>query len=123
MQDLQEAFDLTYVFIAHDLAVVEHICDRVAVMYRGKIVELASRDELFTAPKHPYTQLLLEAVPTPDPRQRPVRKAPQKSTTITHIPDTGCAFAPRCALATAQCHERAPAKRQVGGAEILCHNV
>ncbi|MGB3555961.1 MAG: ATP-binding cassette domain-containing protein, partial [Jannaschia sp.] len=74
LQDLQEQFDLTYVFIAHDLAVVEHICDRVAVMYLGEIVEVADRDTLFGDPCHPYTRTLLAAVPVPDPRRRPARR-------------------------------------------------
>ncbi len=70
LQDLQDDRDLTYLFITHDLSVVKHICDRVAVMYQGQIVELTTRDELFANPKHPYTRKLLDAVPNPDPRQR-----------------------------------------------------
>jgi peptide/nickel transport system ATP-binding protein len=80
LQDLQETFDLTYLFITHDLSVVEHICDRVAVMYQGRVVELATREELFSNPQHPYTKKLLAAVPNPDPRKRPDRSlAPHKS--------------------------------------------
>ena len=89
LQDLQEAFDLTYIFIAHDLAVVDHICDRIAVMYHGQIVELASRDELFSDPKHPYTRTLLSAVlyPTraPEGKER-TGYAPAPLTPVSAIP-------------------------------------
>ncbi|MCJ7874118.1 ABC transporter ATP-binding protein [Marinovum sp. 2_MG-2023] len=121
LQDLQDEFDLTYIFIAHDLAVVEHICDRVAVMYRGRIVELADRDTLFRTPAHPYTRELLEAVPVPDPSRRRDRK---KTVPVpTGVQSAGCAFAPRCALATEICRNQTPPKRNVGGAEVLCHHV
>ena len=74
LQDLQDEFNLTYIFVAHDLSVVRHICDRVAVMYKGKLVELAETDELFESPKHPYTEMLLSAIPSPDPdiRMKPI---------------------------------------------------
>lgn len=120
LQDLQDRFDLTYIFIAHDLAVVEHICDRVAVMYRGRIVELADRDTLFNHPVHPYTQALLEAVPVPDPTQRRhKRKAEPVPTTVL---STGCAFATRCPKATDLCRNVVPERRQVAGSEVLCHH-
>jgi len=122
LQDLQEAFDLTYIFIAHDLAVVDHICDRIAVMYRGQIVELASRDELFSDPKHPYTRTLLSAVPVPDPRARKKRKNRIRTgSPDAGISDTGCRFAARCQHATALCRQETPPKRNTGGADVLCH--
>ncbi|ASJ74070.1 ABC transporter ATP-binding protein [Granulosicoccus antarcticus] len=120
LQDLQEQFSLTYVFIAHDLAVVEHICDRIAVMYLGQIVELATTDELFNNPKHPYTRALLSAVPVPDPRARLNRKkrVALKDGTSTN---TGCHFAARCPHATDLCLTQAPPRKTIDGADVLCH--
>lgn len=120
MQDLQEQFDLTYVFIAHDLAVVEHVCDRVAVMYLGQIVELATTDELFSNPKHPYTRALLSAVPVPDPRAR-TKKARRLSLTDGAIANTACRFASRCPHAADICRTTPPPRKSVDGAEVLCH--
>ena len=120
MQDLQEEFDLTYVFIAHDLAVVEHICNRVAVMYLGQIVELATTDELFGDPKHPYTRALLSAVPVPDPRVRAKERVPVGLSDVVST-DTGCRFAPRCPHATDLCRAEPPPKKQINGADVLCH--
>ncbi len=119
MQDLQEEFDLTYVFIAHDLAVVEHICDRVAVMYLGQIVELADCETLFTAPQHPYTRALLSAVPIPDPRARKARREVAKGEIGGQV--DGCKFSPRCAHATDLCRAKVPDVRNVNGADVLCH--
>jgi peptide/nickel transport system ATP-binding protein len=98
LEDLQDEFHLTYLFIAHDLSVVEYICDRVAVMYVGKLVELASTDELFGAPQHPYTEALLSAVPQPDPL---IREEKQRIVLEGEVPDpadppSGCYFHPRC---------------------------
>jgi peptide/nickel transport system ATP-binding protein len=98
LEDLQREFDLTYLFIAHDLSVVEYICDRVAVMYVGKLVELAATDELFEQPLHPYTEALLSAVPQPDPR---LRERKQRIRLEGDVPDpsnppSGCYFHPRC---------------------------
>ncbi|UWQ19926.1 ABC transporter ATP-binding protein [Jannaschia sp. M317] len=119
LQDLQEAFDLTYVFIAHDLAVVEHIADRVAVMYLGQIVELADCDTLFADPRHPYTRALLSAVPVADPRKRKPRgSVPKGEISWTN---RGCKFASRCPHATDLCRETRPPVKQVGGADVLCH--
>ncbi len=120
MQDLQEAFDLTYIFIAHDLAVVEHICERIAVMYLGQIVELADRDTLFRDPKHPYTRALLSAVPIPDPRARK-KAGKRKSLSDGAVAKTGCKFASRCPHATDLCRAETPPKRRLTGADVLCH--
>lgn len=120
MQDLQERFDLTYIFIAHDLAVVEHICDRIAVMYLGQIVELASRDELFSDPKHPYTRALLNAVPAPDPRARK-RGAKRKLLSDGAVAKMGCKFASRCPYATDLCRAEMPPAKQINGVDVLCH--
>lgn len=120
MQDLQEQFDLTYVFIAHDLAVVEHICDRVAVMYLGQIVEMATTEQLFRSPCHPYTRALLSAVPVPDPRSRG-RKRVAVALSEEVKSDTGCRFAPRCPHATDLCRAKAPPLKEVNGSKTLCH--
>jgi len=121
MQDLQEQYALTYIFIAHDLAVVEHICDTVAVMYLGQIVELADKGELFNNPKHPYTRALLSAVPVPDPRARETRKRVRLPPREDAVVASACRFAPRCPHATDLCRTQAPPSRQVGGADVLCH--
>lgn len=120
MQDLQDEFGLTYLFIAHDLAVVEHVCDRIGVMYRGQIVELADTQELFRSPRHPYTRALLEAVPIPDPRARKPRRAAAR-TVDTGVAEVGCRFAARCPHATDRCRTEDPVAQTVGGARVLCH--
>jgi len=96
LQDLRQRLGLTMLFIAHDLRVVEHLCDRVAVMYLGKIVESGSRDEIYTNPRHPYTRALLSAVPNPDPRQRKRRMVLGGDVPSPVGPPAGCAFHPRC---------------------------
>lgn len=120
MQDLQEEFDLTYIFIAHDLAVVEHICDRIAVMYLGQIVELADRNELFSDPKHPYTRALLSAVPIPDPRARK-KAGKRRSLSDGAVAATGCKFASRCPHATDLCRVETPPTKRLNGSNVLCH--
>ena len=120
MQDLQDQFDLTYIFIAHDLAVVEHFCDRVAVMYLGQIVEMADRDTLFSSPKHPYTRALLEAVPIPVPGARNKSKKRQSLTDGSQATQ-GCKFASRCAHAQDLCRSKRPPLAQIGDAHVACH--
>src|SRR5687768_356518 len=113
LRDLQEEFALTYLFIAHDLSVVRHLCDRVAVMYAGRIVELARADELFDDPKHPYTRLLLAAVPNPDPDVR-MTFPPSGEPVDLSNPPAGCAFHPRCAECIDRCRAEAPRFVSIG---------
>jgi peptide/nickel transport system ATP-binding protein len=124
MQDLQEEFDLTYVFISHDLSVVEYISDRVAVMYAGRIVELSESEELFARPRHPYTAALLAAVPRPDPRGARERKRLRLSGEVADPANrpTGCAFHPRCPFATDRCRAEDPQLRAVDGHSVACHH-
>lgn len=124
LQDLQEEFKLTYLFIAHDLSVVEHISHRVAVMYVGKIVELASADELFANPQHPYTEALLSAVPKPDPRLRNkgVRIRLEGEVADPSDPPSGCYFHPRCPYAQDRCRHEEPPVRETGADHwVACH--
>ena len=119
---LQKEFGLAYLFIAHDLAVVRHISDRVAVMYLGRIVELATTAELFARPAHPYTQALLEAIPVPDPRRRRTRAVLRGEVPSPIDPPTGCHFHPRCPMATERCKVEVPALRDLGnGHTAACH--
>ena len=110
LEDLREEFELTYLFIAHDLSVVHHLCDRVAVMYLGKIVELAESDELFDNPLHPYTRALLSAVPIPDPRLEAQRAHQTLKGEVPSPPNppSGCVFHPRCTLAVDGCRASIP---------------
>ncbi|MGE0702136.1 MAG: dipeptide ABC transporter ATP-binding protein, partial [Hyphomicrobiaceae bacterium] len=123
LEDLQQKLGLTYLFIAHDLAVVRHISTRVAVMYLGRIVELADSGELFANPKHPYTQALLAAAPIPDPvieRTRP-RKIITGELPSPVNPPSGCVFHPRCPLATEDCKKAVPAQRELApGHMVAC---
>ena len=103
--DLQDRLGLTYLFVAHDLSVVKHVSDRVAVMYVGKIVEIAPTEALFARPRHPYTEALLSAVPVPDPRQRAQADRAGGRGRRPGDPPPGCAFHPRCRYATEQCRQ------------------
>ena len=126
MEDLQDQFGLTYLFIAHDLSMVRHICDRVAVMYLGIMAELAGRDELYDNPLHPYTQALLSAVPIPDPKKDRARRRTILTGDVPSPinPPSGCRFHPRCPLAVDRCSQEVPAWRQVSpGHWVACHLV
>lgn len=113
LHDLQKEFHLTYIFIAHDLSVVKHICDRVAVMYAGKIVELAPTNALFDDPRHPYTKGLLASVPNPDPEVRMQFGLQGEVADPGNLP-SGCSFHPRCDAATDICRETMPPLRKIG---------
>jgi oligopeptide transport system ATP-binding protein len=126
LEDLRERFGLTYLFIAHDLSVVRHLCHRVAVMYLGRIVEMADSDELFDNPLHPYTQALLSAVPVPDPRIEATRafRPPQGEVPSPINPPSGCVFHPRCPMAVAGCRETRPELRELRpGHWVACNEV
>jgi peptide/nickel transport system ATP-binding protein len=122
LQDLQQEFQLTYLFVAHDLSVVEHISDRVAVMYVGKIVELTATEALYSQPLHPYTEALLSAVPKPNPRQRRRRIILPGEVADPANPPPGCAFHPRCRYAVDRCKVETPALRELTyGRFVSCH--
>src|SRR5690349_12159301 len=125
LQRLQQQFNLTYLFVSHDLSVVRHVADRIAVMYLGKIVEIADRDELYAAPKHPYTRALLSAVPIPDPQ---VEKRRQRIILAGDLPSpinipAGCRFHTRCPMAQQICREHEPIFEKKEGREhyAACH--
>ena len=122
LQDLQESFGLTYLFVAHQLNVVEHICDRVAVMYVGKVVEMAETEALFHSPLHPYTEALMGAVPRPNPEQRGERTILEGEIANPANPPSGCYFHPRCPYAVDQCKHEEPALRELNpGHYVKCH--
>ncbi len=119
--DLQREFDLSYIIVAHDLAVVEYICSRIAVMYLGKIVEIAGYRDLYTDPKHPYTQALLSAVPVPDPKRARERLVLKGDVPSPIQPPPGCHFHPRCPYRMEICDQKEPMLRDIGGGrEVSC---
>jgi peptide/nickel transport system ATP-binding protein len=122
MLELQEQLGLTYLFVAHDLSVVRHISDRVAVMYVGRIVETAKTEELFSRPLHPYTEALLSAVPKPDPRLRSERIVLQGEVADPANPPPGCYFNPRCAYANEECRTKTPQQKELAPNHFVsCH--
>ncbi len=124
LRDLQQQFGLTYLFIAHNLAVVRYISDRIGVMYLGKLVELAETDELFRRPLHPYTQALLSAIPTPDPTLKRKRIVLTGDVPSPIKPPAGCRFHTRCPIAMEICRHTEPVFRDVGGGHMVaCHAV
>ena len=121
LQDLQRRFGIAYLFIAHDLAVVKHIATRIAVMYLGRIVEIGAKDALFAAPRHPYTQALLSAIPLPEPGLQRERVLLAGDVPSPMDPPTGCHFHTRCVHARALCAQRAPVLEEQGGQAVACH--
>jgi oligopeptide/dipeptide ABC transporter ATP-binding protein len=121
LQDLQEERALTYVFISHDLRVVEHVSHRVAIMYLGKIVEIADRDAIYREPHHPYTRALLSAIPVPDPEAGRGRIVLPGDVPSPIDPPSGCAFHPRCPFAEERCRVEVPRLEGSGSHQVACH--
>lgn len=122
LQDLQERLGLTYLFISHDLSVIKYVCDRVAVMYVGRLVELADTRSLFLSPRHPYTEALLSAVPKPDPRVRSQSIVLEGDVPDPAHPPTGCHFHPRCRYAEDRCRTETPRLTDMGNGHLAaCH--
>jgi oligopeptide/dipeptide ABC transporter ATP-binding protein len=121
--ELQDRLGLSYLFVAHDLSVVKHMSDRVAVMYVGRLVEEARTEDLFRTPRHPYTEALLSAVPKPDPRRRSKRIILTGEVADPAHPPPGCAFHPRCRFATDRCKSETPTLTEIApGRRVACHH-
>jgi len=123
MLDLQREMNLSYLFIAHNLAVVKHVSDRIAIMYLGRLVETADADTIYRSPRHPYTRALISAIPTPDPTKKKQRIVLQGDVPSPINPPSGCPFHPRCPHATDRCKAEMPLLRDTGepGQQIACH--
>jgi len=122
MNEMKYEMDLTYLFITHDLATAKYICDRIGVMYLGKLVEVAELRELYTYPLHPYTQALLAAVPVPDPHDRRTEPMPEGEIPNPIDPPSGCRFHPRCPLAGEVCAVEDPPLRNLRpDHQVACH--
>jgi len=122
LRDLQQEFGLTYLFISHDLGVIQHVCDRVAVMYLGRIVELADAEQLYSQPRHPYTEALLNSVPIPDPQRIRQHQILSGEIPSPINPPNGCHFHPRCPYAQEICRqEYPPLQEQTAGHSAACH--
>jgi peptide/nickel transport system ATP-binding protein/oligopeptide transport system ATP-binding protein len=122
LKELQKEFGLTLLFVAHDLSVVKHICDRVAVMYLGKIMEMADKKSLFSNPKHPYTQALLSAIPIPDPRKRKEQEILMGDVPSPVNPPSGCRFHTRCPKVMDICKKEEPPLKEIKpGYYVACH--
>ena len=122
LDDLQEQYQLTYLFISHDLSVVRHISDRVAVMFLGCICEIGETEEIYTAPMHPYTKFLLDSVPQPDPTQRDDDKELLTGEIPSPVnPPSGCRFRTRCPYATDKCAQEVPELKTYGDRQVACH--
>lgn len=121
LKELQDEFDLTFLFIAHDLSVVKHMSDRIGVMYLGNLVEIADKDSLYAEPLHPYTQALISAIPEPDPRKRKERIVLQGDVPSPANPPTGCPFHTRCPVAKEECSKVKPTLKEVKpGHQVAC---
>jgi oligopeptide/dipeptide ABC transporter ATP-binding protein len=122
LDDLQEQYQLTYLFISHDLSVVRHISDRVAVMFLGCICEIGETEKIYTAPMHPYTKFLLDSVPQPDPTQRDDDKELLTGEIPSPVnPPSGCRFRTRCPYATDKCAQEVPELKTYGDRQVACH--
>jgi oligopeptide/dipeptide ABC transporter ATP-binding protein len=120
--DLQREFNLSYLFIAHDLAVVKHVSDRVAIMYLGRIIETADSETIYRDARHPYTRSLISAIPVPDPHHLPSRQILQGDVPSPINPPVGCHFHPRCPIAEDRCRQQEPALRELDGTHLgACH--
>ncbi|MFD1735303.1 ABC transporter ATP-binding protein [Bacillus salitolerans] len=122
LKDLQEEFELTFLFIAHDLSVVKHMSDRIGVMYLGGLVEVADKKDIYSEPLHPYTQALISAIPEPDPRKKKERIILEGDVPSPINPPSGCTFHPRCRHAMPECQQVKPALKEVKpGHRVACH--
>jgi oligopeptide/dipeptide ABC transporter ATP-binding protein len=120
LKDLQAEFGLTYLFVAHNLDVVRHVCDRVAVMYAGRVIEMSDTKTLFANPRHPYTRALLAAAPVPDPDFKLRLQAMGEVADLANLP-AGCAFSPRCPARVAACTQSRPLLKQAESSSVACH--